>query len=85
MMKIKMDTIEVNREFRRRLRIYDGEPGLATREEVKRWRTDRGTQNDTDMFVESNAEYHRENPGVQSDFMDPDEDEDVTWGRPFNG
>ena len=55
-MKVRMPTVEVDAEFRRRLRMYFGRPGLATREEVRLWRTERGVRDDLDLCDETDAE-----------------------------
>lgn len=59
-MRITMKTVYVSDEFRRRLRIYTGESGLATRDEVRAWRVDNGESCDTDLFVETDAIWDEE-------------------------
>ena len=56
-MKVRMPTVEVDAEFRRRLRMYFGQPGLATREEVRLWRIERGVRDDPDLCDETDAEW----------------------------
>jgi len=55
-MRIRMKTIVVDQEFRRRLRFYYGRTGIATREEVRQWREERGTQSDIDLYDETHDE-----------------------------
>lgn len=55
-MRVRMGTVIVDREFRRRLRMYLGKPGLATREEVRSWRETNGKSCDNDMFQETEEE-----------------------------
>jgi len=59
-MRIRMKTIVVDQEFRRRLSLYLGQEGLATRADVRKWREDRGTQSDEDLYDETDDEYEEE-------------------------
>ena len=63
-MRIKMRSVEVDDEFRRRLRMYEGKSGLATRDEVRAWREENGISCDIDMFSET----------------DPNETDEEEWG-----
>lgn len=73
-MKVRMPTVEVDAEFRRRLRIYFGEPGLATREEVRSWRIERGVQVDNDLYSDTDAEWVAEG-GETCSFRNEEEEE----------
>ena len=73
-MKVRMPTVEVDAEFRRRLRMYFGEPGLATREEVRLWRTSRGVRDDDDLYSETDAEWVAEG-GETCSFRNEEEEE----------
>ena len=59
-MRVSMPTVEVADEFRRRLRMFHGEKGLATREEVRSWRTDRGEQTDPSLYDETDDKWEQE-------------------------
>lgn len=49
-MKIKVAyTTEVSDEYRRAINLFYGQPGLATRDEVKRWLYAYGTSMDDDL------------------------------------
>ena len=51
-MKVKISyTVEVDDEFRRAINEHYGRPGLATREEVKRWYEAYGNSMDADLGV----------------------------------
>lgn len=52
-MRVRMKTVIVDQEFRQRLRFYYGRTGIATREEVRQWREERGTQSDVDLYDET--------------------------------
>lgn len=60
---MRMDTVVVDAEFRRRLNIYFGRPGLASREDVRNWREERGTGDDTDMYADTNKVWFEEKWG----------------------
>ena len=62
-MRVRMGTIEVDGEFRRRLNIYMGLTGLATRAEVKSWRENNGTSLDCDIEHETEEEWFAEQSG----------------------
>jgi len=60
-MKVRMDTIVVDDEFRRRLNIYVGRPGLATRKEVKSWYVSNGRSCNVDLQSETDEIWQEEN------------------------
>ena len=50
-MKVRVEyTTEVSDDYRRAINIFYGKPGLATREEVKRWIQAYGTSGDDDLM-----------------------------------
>ena len=59
-MRVRMDTVVVGYEFRRRLRMYSGEPGLATRQEVRAWYEDNGESCDNDLYDETDDQWREE-------------------------
>ena len=48
-----MPTVEVDDEFRRRLNMYSGKPGLATRQEVRSSFEDNGYSWHPDLYIET--------------------------------
>lgn len=52
-------TVDVDDDFRRRLRAYFGQEGLATREEIREWYEQRGSQDDDDMLIEGEDKENR--------------------------
>lgn len=50
-MKVKIEyTTEVSDDYRRAINIFYGRPGLATRDEVKRWIQSYGSSGDDDLM-----------------------------------
>ena len=50
-MKIKVEyTVEVTDDYRRAIRMFYGQPGLASREEVRRWMERYGSSGDDDLM-----------------------------------
>jgi len=52
-MRVRMKTVAVDDEFRKRLALYFGKTGLATRADVRSWREENGTSCDEEMFTET--------------------------------
>jgi hypothetical protein len=58
-MKVRIAyTTEVNDDYRRAINLHYGEPGLASREQVKRWIESYGSSADSDLMWE--LELHEE-------------------------
>lgn len=54
-------TIDVSDEYRRAINLFYGKPGLATRDEVRRWIESHGTSEDDNlMFALTQAQEREE-------------------------
>jgi hypothetical protein len=52
-MKVRIEyTIDVSDDYRRAIRLHYGQPGLATRAEVKRWIETHGSSQDDDLMYD---------------------------------
>jgi hypothetical protein len=65
-MKVDMNTVSVGDEFRRRLRMYRGEPGLATEGDVREWRAKYGESFDEEMYDETEYQWNQEKGSASS-------------------
>jgi len=50
-MKVKVSyTVDVSDDYRRAINLHYGKPGLATREQVRRWLKDHGSADDDNLM-----------------------------------